>query len=212
MTTETRAGAAEGREIGDAVSYAIGHGIRIEILAILNEGVRSQGELARHLHLPQSKIQHHISELLRSGSIEEVEGRRVGNIVERRYRALRKGEYTAEDYRQMSEETRRITVGVTLQNAVAEHLAAFRAGEMAGDDPNLLLAWDWFNVDEEGRAEIAGELTRSWERLHEIEARSAARRMRTDEAPRSVIVSSIAHPRVRPAPEERGLGSMVERP
>jgi DNA-binding HxlR family transcriptional regulator len=192
--------APTGREISDAVSYAIGHGIRIEILAILNEGLRTQTELTRRLGLTQSKLQHHLAEMVKDGSIEEVEGRHIGNLVERHYRALRKAEYSAEDYRDMPEETRRLIVGLTLQNTIAEHLAAFRGGEMKGEDPNLTLTWDWFNVDEKGKEELTAELAQSWKRLKAIEARSAVRRGQSKEDGQSVIISSIAHPRVRPAP------------
>ena len=80
---------------------------------------------------------------------------------------------------------------------------------MDGTDPDLVLSWNWFNVDEEGKAEVAKELADSWHRLQEIEARSAARYEQTKEEPRSVIVSSIAHPRVRPAQGTRPFGSLI---
>jgi DNA-binding transcriptional ArsR family regulator len=210
--TATNARPGKGREIEDAVSYAIGHGTRIEILAILNEGVRTQTEIARELGLTQSVLQHHIVELLNSDSIEEVDSRQVGNLNlrEHRYRALRKGEYSVEDYLGMSEEEQKTTVGITLQNSMAEHLAAFRAGRLRGDDPNLVLRWDWFNVDEQGRAEVTAELEGSWQRLHEIEARSIDRRTRSKEEPQSVVISSIGHLRVRPSRGEQPFGPLVD--
>jgi predicted transcriptional regulator len=198
-----------GREISDAVSYAIGHQVRIEILVILNVGAKSPAELARLLHKPLSTVQHHVAELAKSGSIEEAGEQRNGNIVGHLYRAMRRWEYTAEEMAEMSEESQRATVGIALQNAAAEHLAAFREGAMDGSDPDLVLSWNWFNVDEEGKAEIARELADSWRRLQEIETRSAARSEQTKEEPRSVIVSSIAHPRVRPAPGARPFDSLI---
>jgi DNA-binding transcriptional ArsR family regulator len=203
---------SKGREIEDAVSYAIGHGTRIEILAILNEGVRTQMEIARELGLTQSIVQHHIVELLNSDSIEEVDSRQVRNLnlKEHRYRALRKGEYTVDDYLEMSEEEQKTTVGITLQNSMAEHLAAFRAGRLRGDDPNLVLLWDWFNVDEQGRAEVTAEMEGSWQRLQAIEARSMDRRTRSREEPQSVVISSIGHLRVRPSRGKPPFGSLID--
>lgn len=207
MPTTTRTEST--REIGDAVSYAIGHGIRIQILVTLNEGTRSPSELSRLLRIPLSKLQHHITELVRSGSIEEADTRVAGNVVEHLYRAVSRSEYSAEEMQEMDTEEQRVTVGLALQNAVAEHLAAFRADAMNGDDPNLVLSWNWFNLDQEGRAEITAELEDSWRRLVEIESRSTERRVHSGEDPQSIVVSSIGHPRVRPAPEERPFGSLV---
>lgn len=207
MATTTK---TEGtREIGDAVSYAIGHGIRIQILVTLNEGSRSPSELSRLLRVPLSKLQHHIIELVRSGSIEEADTRVAGNVVEHLYRAVKRSEYSAEEMVEMDADEQRMTIGLALQNALAEHLAAFRADALNGDDPNLVLSWNWFNVDQEGRAELTAELESSWQRLLEIEAHSVTRRVDSGEEAQSIIVSSIGHPRVRPAPEQRPFGSLV---
>jgi hypothetical protein len=100
--------------------------------------------------------------------------------------------------------------GVTLQNLIAEHLAAFAAERMRGDDPNVVVYWDWFNVDEEGRAEVTAELEESWRRLQAIEARSMDRRTRSKEEAQSVVVSSLGHLRVRPARGTSSIGSLVE--
>jgi DNA-binding HxlR family transcriptional regulator len=194
------------REIGDAVSYAIAKGIRIEILVKLNEGPRSPAELSRELGIPLSTLSHHVSELERSGCIEEAETRRgSGNVVEHIYRAIRRAEQTAEGMADMTAAEQRVTVGLALQNAIAEHLAAFRAGAMNGDDQNLVLMWDWFNLDAEGREEVRREEEASWGRKKAIEARSAARRIQSGEPPVSVMVSSISHPRVRPAPKSASI-------
>jgi Helix-turn-helix domain len=207
MATTTKAEST--REIGDAVSYAIGHGIRIQVLVTLNEGPRSPSELSRLLRIPLSKLQHHIGELVRSGSIEEADTRVAGNVVEHLYRAVKRSEYSAEEMQEMDAEDQRVTIGLALQNAVAEHLAAFRAEAMNGEDPDLVLSWNWFNLDQEGRSEVTAELESSWKRLVEIEARSTERRVHSGEEPQSIVVSSIGHPRVRPAPEERAFGSLV---
>lgn len=186
------------RSIGDAISYAIAHGTRIEVLELLNEGVRSQSEIAKELGIPMSNLQHHVAELLNSGSIEVVDTRWVGNVQEHLYRALRRGEYSAEDYAEMDEVSRKTVLGLTLQNLLAEHLGGFRSGDLRGEDPNVVLFWDWFNVDALGEEEIRLELEGSWQRLNEIAARAAVRTGKHGAKTRPVVVSSIAHPRSRP--------------
>ena len=47
------------------------------------------------------------------------------------------------------------------------------------NDPRVWLAWNWFNVDAQGRKEIANEQERSWKRMQEIEVESTNRRAGT---------------------------------
>ena len=61
------------------------------------------------------------------------------------------------------------------------------------------LSWRWFNVDAQGREDIAEEQARSWERLREIEAESTSRRAESGEKAVSIIVSSLGHERCRNA-------------
>ena len=58
------------RSLEDAVSYAVGHRIRIESLCLLNEAVYCASEIAELTHWPLTTVGHHIKELLDSGSIE----------------------------------------------------------------------------------------------------------------------------------------------
>jgi DNA-binding transcriptional ArsR family regulator len=197
------------RVIADAVPFALGRGIRIEILALLNEGVRTEAELARELRQPQSTTHHHLVELLNSGSIGETEGRRVGNLTSRCYRALTNEEYSADDYRRMTEVEQEETIAFTLQNAIAEHLAALRGGALNGSDPSFILCWQWLILDDEGREELTEQLEEDWRGLKAIVERSNARRKSSGDPGSSVTVSMIAHPRVRPAPEEKALGTLA---
>jgi DNA-binding transcriptional ArsR family regulator len=183
-------------EIGDAISYALAHRIRVGILVALNEQERGPTEISRLLWITLSQAQHHLNALCDAGSIEEAEeGRRAGNLVAHVYRAARHSHYSADEVAALEPARQQVTIGLALQNAVAEHLAAFRAGEMKGDDPNLILSRNWIEMDDEGRAELSAELDASWARIQEIEARSAERRTRSGEEATSMVVSSIAHPR-----------------
>jgi DNA-binding transcriptional ArsR family regulator len=211
-TTKINAGKGPKREIGEAISFAVAHEVRIRILVRLNEAPRSPSELARLVGVPLNTITHHITELVESNSIEPAGARVIGrrNVHETVYRSVKQSEYSAEELATMNPEEQRVTLGLFLQNCLAEHLAAFRSGVMRGNDPDLVLLWRWLNVDQEGREEIRIEQEEHWRRLQEIEARSVERRSTTKEEAQSIIVSSMGHPRVRPAPRDQPeVGGLV---
>ena len=76
------------RSVEEAVSYAIGHRIRIEILALLNEGTHSPVELAKLTGQPITTVSHHIKELVNSGCIELARIEKVRNADQHFYRAV----------------------------------------------------------------------------------------------------------------------------
>lgn len=186
------------RSIEDAVSYAVAHGIRVDILCYLNEAARSPTELTELMGLPLSTIEHHIKELLASFSIELARVAQVRNTTEHFYRAIELPLYTDEEMWAMPFEVRQEIYGVILQSSFAEALAAFRAGKVS-NDPRVWMSWRWFNLDAQGREDMADENARSWSRMQEIETESADRRAMTGEQPVSVVVSLLAHERCRGA-------------
>lgn len=187
------------RSVEEAVSYAVAHRIRVEILAALNERPYSPKELSRIVRQPLSTVTHHIEELLKSKSIEIARTERVRNVNVNFYRAIELPFYSDEEIAAMTEEERQVTIAPALQAIIAEALAAFWAGRMV-HDPRLWISWRWFNVDAQGRQEIADEQAESWERVQEIEARSVARRGRSGEPAESVIVASLGFERSRSTP------------
>lgn len=185
------------RKIEDAVSYALGHGVRVDILCYLNEAPRSPSELAELLDLPLSKVEHHIKELLASGSIELAYVQKgSGNTRQHFYRAVEIPFFTDEEMWAKPFEERQEIYGLILQSSAAEALAAFRAGKVS-NDPRACMAWRWFNLDAQGRNDLADENARSWDRMMEIEAESANRRAITREKGVSIVVSLLAHERAR---------------
>ncbi len=179
-----------------AVAYAIAHRIRVEVLTALNEGSYSAVELSRLVHQPLSTVTHHIEELLKSDSIEVATTKRVRNIEQAYYRAVEMPFFSDEDMEEMSPEARQEIYGLVLQNATAEALASLWAGKLR-DDPHVWMSWRWFNVDAQGRADLAAELQRSWERVVEIEAESTGRRAESGEQATTMIVTSLGFERSR---------------
>jgi hypothetical protein len=120
----------------------------------------------------------------------------VRNVVQNFYRAVEIPFYTDEEMAAKTPEERQEIYGLILQASMAEALAAFWAGKITSD-PRVILAWCWFNVDRQGRAEIADEQAESWERIRDIEARATSRRAESGEDAVSIIVTSFGYERSR---------------
>jgi DNA-binding transcriptional ArsR family regulator len=177
------------KSIEEIVSYAMGHRIRIEILTLLNERVYTPDEISKFLNEPLSKLSHHINELVEGGAIELAKTEQVRNWTRHYYRAVEQPYVSEEEALAMTPQQRQIYAGVTLQCMMAESMSAFWAGNLVDDPSHVLLSWRWFNVDREGQGEIMAELVESWERIQEIEARSTARRTKSDEDAVTFIVA-----------------------
>jgi DNA-binding transcriptional ArsR family regulator len=196
--TQTKPG--KDRTVEERVSYAVGHRVRIEVLAALNERSYSAADLAKIVHQPLSTVTHHVEELLKSGSIEVAKTQQVRNISQNFYRAVEIPFFNDEDMAAKTPEERQEIYGLILQASLAEALASFWAGKITAD-PRVVMAWNWFNVDEEGREEIAEELAESWLRVQQIEARSVARRAESGEEAQSIIVTTFGYERSRTSPQ-----------
>jgi DNA-binding transcriptional ArsR family regulator len=188
------------RGIQDAVSYAIGHRVRVEILTVLHERKdASAAELARIVRQPLSTVTHHVGALLESGSIQVGRTEKVRSVEQRFYRLATPIYVSDEEWAELSEEERQEICRSLLQSLVAEALASFWTGKITAD-PRHFVSWAWFNVDAQGREDIAEEQVRSWQRIGEIEGEASARCAESGEEPFSVVVSSLSFERCRNAP------------
>lgn len=184
------------RSIEASVSYAVGHRIRIEILAALHEGPESAAGLARVVRQPLSTVSYHIEELLRDGSIEIVQTIQVGNVAQNSYAVVRLPEFSDEDIAKMCPDERQALAALILQASMAEALASLWAGKLR-DDPRVFLCWNRITLDEIGREDLADEQNRSWQRIREIEAESTNRRAETREPGVTYLVTSHGFERSR---------------
>jgi DNA-binding transcriptional ArsR family regulator len=205
MTTNTTGAAKRqqspqrNKSIEEILSFAWNHRIRVQVLSLLNEGTYTPGEIAAIIDEPLSKVSHHIRELAEGGSIELAKTSKVRNADQHYYRAVEMPFYSDEEVWAMTPEQRQLSAGFVIQNMIAETMTAFWAGTIR-DDPRTWLAWRWFNVDEEGRAAIADEQQKHWDRIREIEAESTNRRARSGEEAKSIIVANMGFERERTAP------------
>jgi DNA-binding transcriptional ArsR family regulator len=197
-TTKSRAG-QRGKSIEEVVGYAVAHRIRVYVLTILNEGTYTSDQIARIIGEPLNKVSHHVRELLDAGSIELAKIEKARNADQHYYRAVEMPFYSDEEMEAMTPAQRQVTYGLIVQCMTAETMAALWAGKMQSD-PRTWLAWRWFNVDGQGRQDIADEQQRSWDRMQEIEAEATNRRAESGEDAVSIIVGGMGFERERTAP------------
>ncbi len=188
------------KRIEEVVTYAWGHRTRVLILIVLNEGVYTPGEVAAIIDEPLNNVSNHIKELVEAGSIELAKTEPRRNTTQHYYRAVQMPFYSDEDMEAMTPEQRNVTYGLVIQSMVAEMMAALWKGKMSSD-PRTWVSWRWFNVDGQGREEIAEELAGSWERMWEIECDSTNRRAESGEESKSILVAQAGFERARKAPK-----------
>jgi len=200
----TRAGQRK-KSIEEVVGYALNHRIRVQTLTLLNEGTYTPDQIAKIIEEPLNKVSHHIRELHEGGSIELAEVRKARNADQHFYRAVEMPFYSDEEVWAMPPQQRQVSAGIVLQCMFAEAMSAFWAGKIR-DDPRTWLAWRWFNVDEQGRQDVANEQQRFWDRMQEIEGEATARRIQSGEEARSIVVADMGFERERTAPTPPATG------
>lgn len=209
MTVTARAG-QRGKSIEEVVGYALNHRIRVHVLTLLNESTYTPDQLAQILGEPNNRVSHHVKELLDAGSIEVAKIEKVRNVDQHYYRAVEMPFYSDEEAEAMTPHQRKVTAGLTLQCMMAEAMSAFWAGKLHDDPKGVLLAWRWFNLDEQGRADLASEQAQWWERVREIEAESTNRRAESGEDAVSVVVAHMGFERERTSPNPPGTPANAE--
>ncbi len=196
--TATRRRGQRNKTIEEVVTYAVGHRTRVHILIVLNEGTFTPGQIAEIIGEPLNNVSNHIKELVEAGSIELAKTEQVRNATQHYYRAVEMPFYSDEEIAAMPPQQRQVSAGLVVQSMIAEVMAALWAGRL--DDPRVWLAWNWFNVDEEGRQDILAEQARSWARVQEIEIEATNRRAESGEDATSIIVSQLGYKRARKGP------------
>lgn len=197
MATKTGRPGQRGKSIEEVVQYAVGHRIRVQILIALNEGTYTSGQIAEIIGEPLNNVSNHVRELLDAGSIELARTEQKGNLVLHHYRAVQIPHYSQEDAEAMTPEQCQVTAGLVVQSASAEVMAALWAGKLA--DPRTFLAWNWYNLDAQGREELEAEELRFLARVQEIEVEATNRRATSGEDATSMVVSVMGFERARKA-------------
>ena len=187
------------REAADAVAHALRHRLRVDILTLLHDGPASQKELSDGLRKPLSNITHHINELNEAKSIEVAFTKRVGNVEQHYWRAIRTSSYWPEDLAELTVEEHEALSRVIVQSIMAELLAALRAGHLAGD-PYSSTAWDRVWLDERAYRDLNEATGTFFSRMYEAAAKSAARAAQSGETLKLYVGAVMAFERSRTEP------------
>src|SRR4051812_30640416 len=190
-----------GKTVEERLAYALTHRLRLLILTLLNEGMYTIPQLVDLTDETRDNVKYHVKELLDAKAIELAKEERRGKKRFLYYRAVEMPTYSVEELEAMPAEERQAIIGLTLQSIFAEAFTSFWTGKMQSDPKHLWLGWRWFNLDAQGRAELAEEMMVWWRRVQEIQADSANRSAASGEDTESVIVTIMGFPRERTAPK-----------
>ena len=153
---------------------ALGHPLRADLLASLNEKVASPNELAKQLGEGLSQVSYHVKVLLECDCLELVKTEPRRGAVEHYYRATSRAFLSDDEWARLPDSIRPGLSASLLQTIMDDAVTALQAGTFdARDDHHL--SWTPMIVDEEGWRDLAAALTETMERCLEIQAESAGR-------------------------------------
>lgn len=191
------------RQPVEAMTHALDHWIRVEIIAILHEGCFSAGEIASMIGDNVKKVTGHIHDLYESGCIEFAGTKMIGGFARPVYRAIVLAETTPEVYRSMSIPDRHDLNGAITQAILAETVSSYAAGKM-DEDEDLYLVWDAQYLDAQGEREMHDHMADRYKGAKEIQARAANRMAKSGEEGHTKVVAFLSYRRRRPGRPEGG--------
>lgn len=118
------------RSLEEAVSYALNHRIRIEILCLLNEAVYTASDLASRTPWALPTISYHLKAMLSAGSIEVAKVGKVRNVEQNFYRAVELPMVDDDEAAELPDEVKQEYAAVILQAVMAECLDALRTRKL----------------------------------------------------------------------------------
>lgn len=152
---------------------AMGHPLRVRILAMLDERTASPNQLAGWLSASLGTVAYHVRTLEQLGLIELVNETRVRGAVEHHYRAKPRPTITAEEWVATSPIGKQSIVGSSLQ--VLSTYAQVAAGAGGFDDPESQLRRALIKLDAKGFAQLSKACDKLLEQAEKIEAASYER-------------------------------------
>lgn len=172
----------------EALTNAVNHWIRVEILAILHEGQFTTGEVATMIGEDVKQVHPHMKILYDSGCIEYVGDKDKGNIKMPVFRAIVTPVIDVEGYRAMSLEDRHDLNGAIGQGFFTEFVSSYRSGKLDADEESHVV-WDLINVDAQGKREIHDLLVATYEKAKSIHAQSVNRMAVSKEEGTTTVIS-----------------------
>jgi predicted ArsR family transcriptional regulator len=177
-------------EIQQHILKALAHPSRVHALQILNQRVASPKELAGEVGTSVGKMAYHVRELDKAGYIELVRTEPRRGATEHFYRAVKRAVFSDEEWAQVPEPVRDRIVGWQLRQTGELLTAALQSGSFERRDNRHHSLYEAM-VDEQGWDEAMSLLAETMDRLNEIQATSAERRLENEKPAIPMAVSVI---------------------
>ena len=170
----TRGKTSQKSSVDVGVVKAIGHPLRMQLLARLNERVASPVELARELDESVQLVSYHVRILRDLGFVELVSTTPRRGAIEHHYRAVRRQYFSDQDYASLPANARAAITGTALESLFTHAASAHEAG-VFDDDPENHVSTSDFILDKEAYDELSGMMKDLLERAMDLQAQSAKR-------------------------------------
>jgi len=164
----------EGEQIDQRLVRALGHPLRVKLLALLGEATGSPTELADCVAAPLSAVAYHTRVLDRCGCLELVETRPVRGSTEHFYRAKPDAFIGGREWRRVPRALRSGIAAESLQAFMSRAIAALEAGTFYKRTDSAL-NWMPMQLDEAGWQELAHIVDTMLELMERVGERSAKR-------------------------------------
>jgi len=169
-----------GTEIAPDILKALAHPARAHALHILNQRTASPKELAQEIGTSVGKMAYHVRELDKAGYIELVSTVPRRGATEHFYRGIKRPIFSDEEWAQFPEQARVDIVHEQLKVTGELLSEALESGSFERRDNRHNTLFE-ATVDEQGWDETMEALKETMERIDEIQATSAERRLGSDE-------------------------------
>ncbi len=146
---------------------ALGHPLRVRILAILEERTASAVEISRMLHADIGVVAYHVRKLHQLGLIELEKETRVRGAIQRHYRAYERPRISTEAWRDAPPVAKQALIDATLQQIYDYGRASNAAGGFDRADAHITRSP--LRLDRAGWERLATSLMRVLEDVAEIE-------------------------------------------
>jgi DNA-binding transcriptional ArsR family regulator len=152
---------------------AIAHPIRQRALAVIGDRPATGAELATTLGVSTATLRYHLRALVETGLVEPVDLRTPGKTGRQGYRRCGVPNIPEDVWKRLPEELRRLVISTLLIQVDTEIRLAASAGGFL--QPGSRLHRSALTLDQEARAQLAGELDALARRARELEALSRRR-------------------------------------
>lgn len=191
--TSQKRGSAAAKPHRDVVDQrvlkAIGHPLRHRLLLAYNAGVASPNQLANRLEEPLGNVAYHTRILVDLDAIELVDTAQRRGATEHFYRATMLPFFNDAEWARLPLTTRRSIFAQDFQILVDDAVDALEGGGF--DRPDAHVSRALLDLDHEGYDDVVGLLGDTLDRLLEIQAESAGRRVASDDPEAEVFSTEV---------------------